>query len=83
MSVRLTPAEVRSLLSKLCVDLGFCLPPDAIGQLQHEPPAEVAAFTDAVFVAEGLDPVMSDRGLWKQVAGVVSAAFADHCEPQP
>jgi hypothetical protein len=52
----MSPKQVAALLSELCVDLGFCLPPDKQAHLQNEPPIEVDAFTDAIIRAEGLDP---------------------------
>jgi hypothetical protein len=55
------PPNVAWLLDELCVDLGFCLPPDARGRLQDSPPRDVDAFTNAVFVAEGLDPRLDTR----------------------
>jgi len=51
-----SPRQIELLLEELCVDLGFCLPPDAQMRLIHEPPADVDEFTDAVIRAEGLDP---------------------------
>ena len=72
----LTASEVDSLLTKLCVDLGFCLPPSAISQLQNSPPADIDSFTDAVFTAEGLDPQFSDRRLRAQVRAMVRDEFA-------
>ncbi len=60
------PPKVESLLDELCVDLGFCLPPDERVRLQDSPPHDVDAFTDAVFVAEGLDP-RGDKTLRRQV----------------
>jgi hypothetical protein len=67
--------EVQSLLSKLCIDLGFCLPPDAQAHLEQSPPSQIGEFTDAVFTAEGLDPTTADRHLYRQVKAVVAAAF--------
>jgi hypothetical protein len=55
------PPNVASLLDESCVDLGFCLPPEARVRLQGAPPGDVDAFTDAVFVAEGLDPRLDKR----------------------
>ncbi len=49
------PDRVGQLLDKLCVDLGFCLPPEDRQRLMDEPPSTVDSFTDAVFVAEGMD----------------------------
>jgi hypothetical protein len=56
----LSDRETRNLLSKLCVDLGFCLPPSDIARLASEPPDDARVFTDAVFSAEGLDPQTAD-----------------------
>jgi len=78
MGTTLTSAEVYSLLSRLCIDLGFCLPPDKIAEFQQNPPTEVDSFTNEVFVAEGLDPLLSDSGLRKQVSELVSQAFSSH-----
>jgi hypothetical protein len=74
----LSAAEVDHLLSKLCVDLGFCLPPDAVARLQRAPPPDADSFTDAVFFAEGLRPEMTDKGLRKQVRTIVADAFDRH-----
>ena len=71
----LSATEVYYLLANLCVDLGFCLPPNAISQLQQTPPTDVDSFTDAVFRAEGFDPEYADRKLRAQVRAMVSAAF--------
>ena len=52
----MSPKQIQSLLEELCVDLGFCLPPDAQARLLNDPPDDVDAFTDALIRAEGLDP---------------------------
>ena len=70
----LTSSEVDNLLTKLCIDLGFCLPPRAISTLQNSPPEDIDSFTDAVFSAEDLDP-LSDPRLRAQVRTMVSDAF--------
>ncbi|MBD0421680.1 hypothetical protein AB0L35_07740 [Streptomyces sp. NPDC052309] len=54
-------AKVRQLLYELCVDLGFCLPPQEHHRLQEAPPADVDGFTDAVFEAEGMDPGLHEE----------------------
>jgi len=64
------------LLKKLCVDLGFCLPPDIQRKLQETPPADIDAFTDAVVEAEGFDPEYMDRRLRSQVRQLVAESFA-------
>ena len=71
----LTERQAESLLFKLCVDLGFCLPPGAQGRLINNPPADVGLFVDAVFVAEGLDPNTADQHLYRQVRAMVAEAF--------
>jgi hypothetical protein len=71
----LSPHEVHALLSKLCVNLGFCLDGEAQTALTTCPPADVKSFTDAVFVAEGLEPTQADRHLYRQVKAVVAEAF--------
>jgi hypothetical protein len=73
----LSRREVEVLLSKLCIDLGFCLPPDDQKRLAEQPPVDAHAFTDAVFSAEGLDPTTADRHLYRQVRDMVLEAFRD------
>jgi len=67
--------DVRPLLEKLCVDLGFCLPPAESEKLFANPPETVLEFTNAVFSAEGLAPEVADRHLFRQVRDYVSQAF--------
>lgn len=73
----LNPETVRRLLDKLCVDLGFCLPPREVDRLVNDPPLNELAFTDQVFRSEGLDPQTVDRGLYRQVRAIVSTAFRE------
>jgi len=56
MNSQVSYKQIGFLLDELCVDLGFCLPPDGQAQLMNNPPADIDAFTDAVIRAEGLDP---------------------------
>jgi hypothetical protein len=67
----LTPIEVQSLLDKLCVDAGFCLPPQEQEKLRADPPANPIAFTNAVFLAEGLKPELAERRLYRGVYDTV------------
>jgi hypothetical protein len=67
--------DVEWLLTELCVDLGFCLAPTEHAQLRDSPPTDVDEFTDAVFVAEGLDP-QGDKLLRRQVRERVARYFA-------
>jgi hypothetical protein len=62
-------------LEKLCVDLGFCLPPVESEKLFANPPKTALEFTNAVFLAEGLAPEVVDRHLFRQVRDYVSDAF--------
>ena len=79
----LTAPDVEVLLDRLCTKLGFCLPPEARIELRTNPPTDAIAFTDAVFLAEGLDPEIADRHLYRQVRDCVSLAFqtAQNREP--
>jgi hypothetical protein len=67
----LTPMEVQSHLDKLCVEAGFCLPPEAQERLRVHPPADPIAFTNAVFMAEGLKPELAERRLYRGVHAAV------------
>jgi len=63
------------LLAELCVDLGFCLPPEDQERLRDSPPTTIDAFTDAVFLAEGMDPLAHPQ-LRKQVRERVTKYFS-------
>jgi len=52
--------DVRWLLYELCTKLGYCLPPEAQQRLMEDPPLDPEAFSDAVLLAEGLDPRIHD-----------------------
>ena len=71
---------MQSLLSKLCVDLGFCLDPEKENFILKSPPDSVESFADVVFIAEGLDPEQADRRLYKRVRDVVADAFQKYYE---
>jgi hypothetical protein len=66
MAIPMSATRVDRLLSELCVDLGFCLPPEDQERLRDSPPSTIDAFTDAVFIAEGMDPLVPPQ-LRKQV----------------
>jgi len=80
--VALAPAEVDALLSKLCVELGFCLPPKECERFRTSPPTDVREFANQVFRAEGLEPERADTQLWRQVRDLVAEAFESHIGPQ-
>ena len=67
--------ELRRLLDRLCVQLGFCLPPEGQQRLTETPPSDVLSFTNAVFIEEGLDPSTADRDLYRQVRDVIADSF--------
>jgi hypothetical protein len=62
----------RGLFYDLCVELGFCLPPDDVVRLTDAPPPDVEAFTEAVLLAEGFDPpALCDLRLRRQVRDLI------------
>jgi hypothetical protein len=67
--------EIDKLLDKLCIDLGFCLPPDECDKLRSNPPTTPDTFTHAVFQAEGLDVNTVRVELFRQVRRYVTEAF--------
>jgi len=75
------PDEVEALLGKLCVDLGFCLPPDAQDRLIDDPPSDFEAFTNAIFIAEGMNPQTARPELYRKVRDCVAATFAQSKTP--
>ena len=71
------PEEIEKLLSRLCIDLGFCLPPAEIERLKATQCTDARSFADEVFRAEGLDPEMADRHLYRQVLRQVAESFRE------
>jgi hypothetical protein len=69
--------DAGKLLYDLCVRLGYCLPPEDQQRIIDDPPASVDAFTDAVIVAEGLDPVLMATEQRQQVRRMVAAEFGE------
>ncbi len=72
--------ETESLLSELCVNLGFCLQDEASEHFYRSPPADIEAFTRAVLVSEGMGQKTADRKLFAQVRATVEKAFQKHAE---
>jgi hypothetical protein len=66
---------IELLLDNLCVELGFCLPPNEYARLASCPPTSTEAFTNAVFVAERLDPLSAKKELWRAVHSRVTKCF--------
>ena len=63
------------MLSRLCVQYGFCLPPIWHARLEKNPPKSIDKYTDTVFHAEGLDPETANAELYKAVHDEVRQAF--------
>jgi hypothetical protein len=55
--------DVPALLDELCVKLGLCLGPDARTRISIAPPRDLDGFETAVLLAEGLDPLQTERRL--------------------
>ena len=68
--------DLETLLGVLCVELGFCFHGETYDRLVDTPPADAAAFTDAVLIAQGLEPT-SNRRLYDQVQFRVAQVFDD------
>ena len=68
------------MLDDFCGRYGFCLPPAEQERLKSDPPTDVDAFTDAVFVAEGMNP-WSNLHLRRLVKKRVAKAFRHAGEP--
>jgi hypothetical protein len=68
--------DAHGLLTGLCVDFGFCLPPDDHDRLLERPPLTVDEFTDAVIRADGMDPALMEPRFRAPVRERVAAAFA-------
>ena len=74
MVMRLDQKEVYYLLKELCEELGFCLPPMDNQRLMAHPPKDVPTFVQAVFLAEGLEPVEGSE-LYQKVEAKIAKAF--------
>jgi len=68
--------DVGHLLYELCVNLGYCLPPADQRRLVEAPPSDVDSFTDAVLIAEGLDPELNKQGR-RAVRDLVAKHFGE------
>lgn len=68
---------ISALLDRLCVEFGFCLPPEDARKLVADPPIDPKEFLDEVIRREGLDPGSYDRHFYRQMLGVVRERFQD------
>jgi hypothetical protein len=73
----------QKLLDQLCAELGFCLPCDVQDHLISSLGTDADAFTDRVIEAEGLDPVLIDGNLRRQVRARVAAVLNPEQKPWP
>ena len=55
--------DVPALLDELCITLGLCLAPEDRARLSIAPPPDIDEFERAILVAEGYDPLTTDRQL--------------------
>jgi len=72
----MTEVNIQQLLDELCVRLGFCLPPKVQKRLVQNPPIEPKRFCEVVIKAEGLDPSMIEKKLYRDVLSMVETAFS-------
>jgi hypothetical protein len=73
--------DVDKLLNDLCVVYGYCLPPDDQQRIIADPPHTIDSFTDAVILAEGLDPVLMGTARRRELRRMVAAAFGEQISP--
>jgi hypothetical protein len=73
--------NVVKLLDGLCVDLGYCLPPDDKQRIIADPPQTIDAFTDAVIEPEGRHPALIGTRERQEVRRIVAAAFGEPISP--
>ncbi len=74
MKCPLSASEIDWLLHQACVDLGYCLPPIENERIRNNPPATTDKFTDAIMVAEGLEPQYNSK-LRKSLRALVANYF--------
>lgn len=69
-----TADDIETLLGILCVELGICFHDEVYDRLVDSAPSDAAAFTEAIFRAQGLDPASNGK-LHRQVQFRVSQVF--------
>ena len=55
------------LMDRVCVDLGFCLPHSEIARIDSGPNLSPQDLADEIFRSEGLDPLVAETQLWRDV----------------
>ena len=75
-----TPAEneIYSLLERLCVKLGFCLPSSVSDRLAKFPPKTAVRFAQSVLKAEGLSQEFIEKRLYKSILTEIENVFAKY-----
>ena len=68
--------ELYVLLDRLCIDLGFCLPPRNIERIVAGTEYDADEFTDIVFRAEGMNPE-ENIALQRQVRKMFTDRFGE------
>lgn len=58
--------EIRAFLDEICVELGFCLPPEEIENLMSKKTYEANEFVREIFLAEEMNPELELK-LFRQV----------------
>ena len=67
------PQFLAGLFSRLCVKYGFCLLPEE--QLAADSFDSPDDFADAVFRVEGMDLLLSDSSLWRDVRDEIAQVW--------
>jgi hypothetical protein len=70
----LSDRDVDLLLEDLCVNGGYCVPPQVNAQLRNAPPGTPETFAETVVRAEGFDPALNPHE-YRSVLKVVARAF--------
>ncbi len=72
MNFKPSASQVDRLLDELCVELGFCVSPQARSRLLRAPEPDIAAMTKALFRARRTNPASTDgRRLYREVLSTV------------
>ena len=71
--------EIEILLETLCVKHGFCLPSNISNRLVKFSPKTADKFAKSVIEAEGLNPELIEKHLYKSVLNEIENVFnKDH-----
>ncbi|REL26691.1 hypothetical protein DXX93_08955 [Thalassotalea euphylliae] len=70
--------EVEKLLDQVCVDLGFCLPPNVKSRLIKFPPKTSEKFTKTLIEVEGFTIETIDKSLYKQLFDKIDSVYSKY-----